>query len=83
MPLKPANYKNRIQEIKTNPEKAFFYSRDVMKTRWPEAEPYIMKHPAYACLYATDVLKKKWPEAEPYIKNSAVWQSEYKIRFGK
>lgn len=38
-----------------------------LQTRFPEAEPYIMKDPFSAVDYAANVLKGPWKEAEPYI----------------
>ena len=61
--------------IKKLPKKAYFYSRDIIKGRWPEAEPYIMTKPASACWYAIDIIKGRWPEAESIIKeNDYLWK---------
>ena len=46
------------------------YARYVVKGRWPEAEPYIMKNPKTAYRYALCVIKGRWLEAEPYIKKN-------------
>lgn len=35
----------QISSIAKVPEFAFYYAKDVVKGRWLEAEPYIMKHP--------------------------------------
>ena len=52
------------------------YAREVIKGRWPEAEPYIMKVSYTAYGYARAILyndpewpydRGRWPEAEPYI----------------
>ena len=59
-----------IEAITQIPEKAYEYARDVIKGRWPEAEPYIMTG-AYAYIYAKDIIKGRWPEAEPYIMTDA------------
>jgi len=68
MPLKPINTKERMQDVKNNPELAFRYAYKVLKKRWPAAEPIIMKHAKAAYNYAHEILKqKRWPEAEPYI----------------
>jgi hypothetical protein len=48
------------------------YALELIKGPWPEAEPYIMKHPFWAYRYAIFLLKKRWPEAEPYIKNGDI-----------
>ena len=49
----------------TRPYDAYVYAKDVIRSRWPEAEPTILKDPECSILYATDVLKDAWPEAEP------------------
>lgn len=45
----------------------FRYAADIIKGRWPEAEPDIMRGPTLAYVYARDVIKGRWPEAEPAI----------------
>ncbi len=61
-----------------NPALAYYYTRDVLlKRRWPEAEPYIMKDPMYATHYAINVLKRRWPEAEPYIMKDPYYAYMY------
>ena len=67
MPLKPIKAKDRLERIKTNPLKAFHFAHKVLKTRWPEAEPYIMKDLTYTILYAIYMIKERWPEAEKII----------------
>ena len=55
-------------------ENLYKHARDVIKGRWPEAEPFIMKDPTYAYYYAKDVIKDRWPEAEPAIRiNLEAW----------
>jgi hypothetical protein len=58
------------QTIKQAPQSVILYARDVIKGRWPEAEPIIMKNPYYSYSYANEVLKKRWPEAERVIKQA-------------
>ena len=57
-----------LEIIKDIPDVALEYSCTVLKRRWPEAEPYIMKDPYVSVSYARDIIKGRWPEAEPYIK---------------
>lgn len=57
-------YNNRIKLI---PELAYDYARNVIKSRWPEGEPTIMKDPYWAVMYAQHIIKGRWPDAEPYI----------------
>jgi len=56
-----------IEKIIKDPERAYYYARKVIKGRWPEAEPYIMKNSHWAYLYTRDIIKGRWPEAEPYM----------------
>jgi hypothetical protein len=50
------------------------YARDIIKGRWPEAEPYIMKDLSTILEYAMNVIKGRWPEAEPYLrKDKSIW----------
>jgi len=42
----------------------YWYARDVIKDRWPEAEEYIKKDPKHAYWYARDIIKNRWHEAE-------------------
>ena len=53
-------------------EWAYFYAMVILKKRWPEAEPYIMKNPKWAYRYARYILKKRWPKAEQYIMKDPV-----------
>jgi len=62
---------------KMTPWQAYYYARDVIKDRWPEAEPTIMQHPGWACAYARDVIGDRWPEAEPIIMRDPQWACYY------
>ena len=55
----------------------YYYARDVIKGRWPEAEPHIMTDPRWAYRYALDVIKGRWPEAESIIMTDSEWAAEY------
>ncbi len=62
--------------IQKCPERAYRYAKLIMKRRWPEAEPYILKNATYSYYYAKEVMVKRWPEAESYIIKypyRAVW----------
>lgn len=72
MPLKPLKLKPRLDKIKKNPKLIFNYAHKIMKQRWPEAEPYIIKDPFWASHYAQHVIQGRWPEAEPTIKRDAL-----------
>ena len=68
----------RFSLIKKDLIHGYLYARDVIKGRWPEAEPYIMTDPYFAYLYANDVMEgKRWPEAEPYIMKDPSIASNY------
>ena len=78
MPLKPIKTKCRLEKIKDNPERVFWYAFNILEKRWPEVEPVIIKSPRNAYCYALHVIKGRWPEAEPFIeKNKNAW-SYYK-----
>ena len=53
--------------IKKTPFFAYRYAREVLKDRWLEAEPYIMKDTWHAYCYAAVIMEDRWLEAEPYI----------------
>ena len=59
------------------PRTLYYYARDVIKGRWPEAEPHIKVDPRWAYWYASDVIKGRWPEAEPYIMKNSEWAYGY------
>ena len=59
-------YEDQLLKSK-NVSDIYDYARSVIKGRWPEAEPYILRSPSAAYGYAKDVIKGRWPEAESYI----------------
>lgn len=61
----------QIKTISTNAEYANQYAKHVIKGRWPEAEPYIMKDALAARRYAFSIIKGRWPEAELMISKNA------------
>jgi hypothetical protein len=67
--------------IRKNPRIAYQYTCLVIKDRWLEAEPYIMKDSEVAYLYASRVMKERWFEAESYIKVDAHIFKWYKHHF--
>jgi hypothetical protein len=61
-----------------NPKWAYWYAHDVIKGRWSEAEPVIMKGPKWAYFYTHDIIKGRWSEAEPFImKDSKYYAKRY------
>ena len=62
------------------PETLYRYARNVLKARWFEAEPVIMKEPEWAYYYACHVLKARWREAEPVIMKDPCWAYLYSFK---
>ena len=67
--------------LKSNQYWAYLYCRDIIRGRWPEAEPYIMKDPEWAYEYIKYIVKGRWKEAESYIKKNIGIYSQYYDRF--
>lgn len=67
MSLKPLKTKERINILKNNPKRLYYFCRKVLKAPWPEAEPYILKDKFVAMHYAYHVKKKLWPELEAIL----------------
>jgi len=72
--------------IMQNPGKAYHYAKDVIKGRWPEAEPYIIQGAksmsdsigiSILVGYARDVIGERWPEAEPVIRQNPEYAYQY------
>lgn len=47
-----------------SPEELVDYAVEVLKSRWPEAEPIILNNLSAAFVYLREVLKERWPELE-------------------
>jgi len=71
--------KTQEDKIVKVPHLAVKYTIDVIKRRWPEAEPYIMNDADIAFAYARDVIKGRWYEAEPYIMKDKFASIQYAI----
>ena len=56
---------------------AYWYAKNVIRGRWIEAEPIIMRSPYRAYRYAKDVIKGRWFEAEPTIMADAEYAYWY------
>ena len=56
-----------VSAVAKDPESAYWYAKNVIKDRWPEAEPVIAKDPKLGYWYARFVIEDRWPEAEPAI----------------
>ena len=73
--------------IMRNPGEAYYYAKDVIKGRWPEAEPYIIQGAnsndkfsigiSIIVNYARDIIGGRWPEAEPVIMKNPEYAYQY------
>ena len=63
--------------ISVSPKYALQYAENIIKGRWPEAEPYIMKVTESAYFYAKYVIKGRWLEAEENIMKDPYFAAEY------
>jgi hypothetical protein len=57
-------------KVMTDPQWAYWYARDVIKQRWPEAEPIIRTAPGWAYRYAMDVMKLNHTKAKKWSKGT-------------
>lgn len=55
------------------------YAKEVIKGRWLEVEPKLMKDPYRAYTYARYVIKDRWIEAEPYIRQDDWAWEQYQL----
>ena len=58
-----------------------WYSRDVIKGRWEEAESIISTDPWSAYSYSRHIIKGKWEEAEPVILTDPAYKECYEDHF--
>lgn len=63
------DFKSVEHIIAKDPKLSYSYVSSVLHSRFPEAEPIIMKSPI-AVDYARHIIKGRWLEAEPYIMKS-------------
>lgn len=56
----------------------YWYTYNVLKERWSEAEPTILKSSFHSYFYAKDIIKGRWPEAEDTIKKEILFCYNYK-----
>jgi hypothetical protein len=68
------------QNIPQYGEEAIFYARTVIRGRWQEVEPALMRTPYYINRYARSVLKGRWREAEPTLLQCPTAAVEYASR---
>ena len=81
--LQDKNHPDYMKAVVKSPRYACQYAKNVIKGRWPEAEPYIMDNPKYAFLYALDTMKGRWPEAEPKIMKDPISAITYAFQIIK
>ena len=68
---------NILHIIKKHPTDAYHYSYWVDYSRWPDAEPYILKNIPIAILYAINVMLERWPELESIMEHDTIfWHRE-------
>jgi hypothetical protein len=72
----PNNVRSIIQGLVPK-DNIICHTKHVIKRRWFEAEPYIVKNAEWACDYAKYIIKNRWPEAEPNIARKAEWSFFY------
>jgi hypothetical protein len=60
----------------------YYYSWDIIKGRWPEAEKVIANDSNWAYYYAMYILKARWPEAECSISKNRTIAKLYNNDFG-
>lgn len=66
------NYNSVLPIILKDPHFAYQYARDVVKGRWPEAEPYILKDAPASFWYAGDIIKGRWKRAEKLYEKTSI-----------
>lgn len=68
----PKNHKVEKDILtRKDPRDAYLYARDILKRRWPQAEPIIQTNVNYAHYYAKDVIRGRWPEEEKTMLDHA------------
>jgi len=66
-----------LEQHKDSPEDLYYYAKDIIGGRWPEAEPTIMIDPYCAYLYSRIVIGGRWPEGEPTIMKDPHYAYHY------
>jgi len=66
-----------------DPKAAYYYAKNVIKGRWPEAEDIIRQSFVYGLWYVQYILKERWPEFEPQIAQDTFKAYEYAVATGK
>jgi hypothetical protein len=64
---------------------AYWYAAKIIKGRWPEAEPIILKDAEASYWYAVDVMNSVWPEAEDSIAKSyykEAYENMFNVKIG-
>lgn len=80
------DYKHIVHLLQRDAGASYYYALYVLKGRFKEGEPTIMKDGLYAVFYAKDVLANdpswphkngQWPEAEPVIMQDSRFAYKY------
>lgn len=48
----------------------YWYTLQITKNEWPNAEPHIIKSIEWAYWYSKAIIKRRWPQAEKAIKQN-------------
>lgn len=75
--LKSNNVGVIMHIIKREPKFVCFFAEHIIKGRWYEVEPMMIKQPSSAFIYAEKVIKGRWHEAEPIILTDSSWAYVY------
>jgi len=70
-----------IKRALSSPKNAYRYALEVIRGRFPEAEPVIAQYGYWALWYARDVIKGRWVEAEPVIAQDPKCAADYYNKF--
>jgi len=72
-------FEKKLLSSKRNQEKAVWYAKNVLKSRWPDAEEDIKKSAKWAVVYARDVIGGRWEEAEKFIYKNDKYLAQYGV----
>lgn len=61
--------------ILESPKASYFYAKDKLRRRWPQAEEVILESLEHSVLYAKNVIKGRWPEFEAIAPTKQYYSS--------
>lgn len=59
----------------------YWYAHVVVKKRWEQGEPVILRSPQFSYFYSKRVIKGRWEEAENIIFSNGFYKHLYCINF--